>query len=421
MRKAFYLKINRDDAFAYRNLERWIEVSYLFGVDCYVLCDQERIKNTIIQKNLLLGKLIFINSDRKNDTEKIAQNITTNEKWLNAALAHMTTFWNANANGYDYFWNIDADDTFICLSSERIRELLALCESYAEEQQIDCFSLDMWRTVTRGTHWSFGVTYINARKNWKNIIEGHSTDPDYKNRDDSIRSNIDWFFTYLKEAERDLKLETFCFENLKFIHYAGDFIDKPVDSGFYHWKDGKLTFPILIYCFGMEEIGNLGIVEDIVRFEMNIEDREAQKVLAFYVQGWNVLWGNVVNYIDANYLISEKIAVQKRKKYIESCVKEPKIILFGVGGCFWDNYRRLKRDYKIEYVCDNDSRKWGKEFGKIKCISPGELKKIKNLFVIITVYEETVVNEIKGQLLELGIEHSEYLYGEHFCGLWNIV
>lgn len=198
MRKAFYLKINRDETFAYRNLERWIEISCLFGADCYILCDQERIKDAIIQKNLLLGKPIFISSDRNEENVKIAHNITTNEKWLNVALAHMTTFWNANVNGYDYFWNIDADDTFLCLSSERIRELLALCESYAEEQQIDGFSLDMWRTVTGGIHWSFGITYINAHKNWKNIIEGHSTDPDYKNRNDSIRSNIDWFFTYYK-------------------------------------------------------------------------------------------------------------------------------------------------------------------------------------------------------------------------------
>lgn len=421
MRKAFYLKINRDETFAYRNLERWIDISCLFGADCYILCDQEKIKDTILRKNLLLGQTIFIHSDRNTENKRIAQNITTDEKWLNAALAHMTTFWNANANGYDYFWNIDADDTFMCLSSERIKELLMLCESYAEEQQIDGFSLDMWRTVTGGGHWSFGITYINAHRNWHYIIEKHSTDLDYKNRNDSIRSNIDWFFTYLKEVEKNIRLETFCFENLKFIHYAGDFIDKPIDSGFYHWKNGKLMFPMLVYCFGMEEIGRLDIAKDIIRFEMDIEDREARGVLAFYVQGWNVLWKNADNYVEADYLISEKIAVQKRKRYIESCVEKPSVILFGVGRCFWDHYQELKRAYEIGYVCDNDSRKWGRKFGGIMCISPEELKGLKNLFVIITVYEKITVNEIQEQLLGLGIENSEHLYGEHFCGLRNIV
>lgn len=421
MRKAFYLKINRDEAFAYRNLERWIEVSCLFEVDCYILCDRQKIKDEIIQKDILLGETTFINSDRNAENERIAQNITTEEKWLNVALAHMTTFWDADKNGYDYFWNIDADDTFVCLSVERIKELLMSCEAYAEEEQIDCFSLDMWRTVTEGSHWSFGITYVNARRKWRNIIERHSTDSDYRNKDDFMRSNIDWFFTYLKEAEKDLKLETFCCENLKFIHYAGDFIDKPVDCGFYHWKDGKLAFPILIHCFGMEEFGKLDVSDDIIQFQMNIKDFEARAVLAFYMQGWNVLWKIAGNYIDADYLISESIAIQKRKRYIESCVESPSIVLFGAGGCFRDNYQELTRDYKIKYICDNDSGKWGKVFGDLECISPERLKEIKNPFVIITIYDRAMVSRIREQLCRLGIEHSEYLYGEHFMGFQNIV
>lgn len=421
MRKAFYLKINRDEAFAYRNLERWIEVSCLFGVDCYILCDQQIIKNAIIQKNILLGKTTFISSDRNAENEKIAKNIAKDEKWINAALAHMTTFWHANTNRYDYFWNIDADDTFICLSVERIRELLEICESYAEEHQIDCFSMDMWRTVTKGIHWSFGITYINARRKWREIMERYSTDSDYSNKDESMRSNIDWFFTYLKETEKDLRLETFCCENLKFIHYAGDFVDKPVDSGFYHWKEGKLVFPLLFYCFGMEEIGELNIAEDIICFQMDIKDSEAGKVLAFYVQGWNVLRKTADNYVDADYLVSKKIAIQKRKRYIESCVEKPDIVLFGAGGCFFDNYQELTRNYEIKCVCDNDSKKWGKAFGDLVCISPESLKEIKNPFVIITLYDEEIASKIREQLLKLGIEHSEYLYGEPFVGLQNIV
>lgn len=421
MRKAFYLKINRDEAFAYRNLERWIEVSCLSGADCYILCDNQKIKNEIIQKNILLGKTIFISSDRNAENERIAQNVVTDEKWINVALAHMTTFWSADTYGYDYFWNIDADDTFICMSVERIEELLELCESYAEEHQIDCFSLDMWRTVTGGSHWSFGITYINTHRKWRSIIERHSTDSDYRNKDDYMRSNIDWFFTYLKEVEKDLKLETFCCENLKFIHYAGDFVDKPVDSGFYHWTAGKLTFPILIHCFGMEEFGKLDISDDIIRFQMGIRDCEARAVLAFYVQGWNVLWKTADSYVDADYLVSERIAIQKRKRYIESCVENPSIVLFGAGGCFRDNYQKLIKDYEIKCVCDNDSRKWGKVFGGLKCISPESLKEIENPFVIITLYDEAMAFGIREQLCELGIEHSEYLYGDHFVGLQNIV
>nr|MDE7477271.1 hypothetical protein [Lachnospiraceae bacterium] len=145
MKKAMYLKINRKEEFAFRNLGRWIDVSYLMNADCYILCDDDDIKRKIHNELLLSGNCKFIRSDKNFLNKKIVEKIA-NRNWANAAYAHMTTFTHAKDNEYGSFWNIDADDTMVCLTIDRIMELLQCVELYAENKNIDCFSLDMWRT-----------------------------------------------------------------------------------------------------------------------------------------------------------------------------------------------------------------------------------------------------------------------------------
>ena len=65
----------------------------------------------------------------------------SNERWKNAGYAHITTFYHARQNGIDRFWNIDADDTFICLRKDRIIELLSQVEKKAVSDHIHLLSL----------------------------------------------------------------------------------------------------------------------------------------------------------------------------------------------------------------------------------------------------------------------------------------
>ncbi|MBN7573061.1 hypothetical protein C1H57_00400 [Clostridium sp. 2-1] len=80
------------------------------------------------------------------------------------------------------------------------------------------------------------------------------------------------------------------------------------------------------------------------------------------------------------------------------------ICIFGVGKFFEEAYEQyfLNRDIKVDYLCDNNPNKWGKEYKGIKCISPDELKKLKNVVVIPLIGDLRGVQE---QLDDMKIRH----------------
>lgn len=202
----------------------------------------------------------------------------TDDLWRNAGYAHMSTFWHAKENQHPYFWNIDADDTCICLSPQRACEMLSKAEMYTVENKVAAFSLDMWATRTKGVHWSFGITYIDNMIDWYDIIREHCEDEAFKA---GQIQNVDGYFSCLKMRE-NIKIDTFYIENLKFVHYSDDFLKRPDASGFSHWKDGRLNLPILKYCLGMEAIGSLQIAEGLVKLDIGIKDEETTDFLLDY-------------------------------------------------------------------------------------------------------------------------------------------
>lgn len=412
---AFYLKINRNTDTAFRNLERWIQVAYLFDRDCYIICDKEDIVASIYDKDILYGNTSIIKSISDEQVKKVVQRFSIGNRWFEAALAHMTTFYHSRKYGYDYFWNIDADDTFICLSIDRVKEMLEKCEEYTKFQATDCLSLDMWRTIFKGLHWSFGITFTRNEKEWIKLIEMHSLDAEFQRMEINSRSHIDGFFTYLKSAESSLKIDTCYFENLVFIHDSGELIMNPVNGAIYHWLCGKLHLPLVEHCFKLPEIGTICIADDVIRFEMDIKDAEAENVLRAYAKGWNIFSHHISQYIDYEYLLNPRIVLWKQKQYIRSCVKNAAIALFGAGKTFHQNQKYLKEGFGVEYVVDNNPLLWGKIFDDgIQCISPEKLSKIENVFVIITPFSKQDILEIKEQLKNMGIKHYESLFGDNF-------
>lgn len=85
----------------------------------------------------------------------------------------------------------------------------------------------------------------------------------------------------------------------------------------------------------------------------------------------------------------------------------PILVLFGVG-----IYGELALKYfkntniEVSYFCDNDTAKHGEIIGNIKVISPNELCKIDNLFIIITSKHH--VHEISKQLSEMDLNHTSF-------------
>lgn len=80
------------------------------------------------------------------------------------------------------------------------------------------------------------------------------------------------------------------------------------------------------------------------------------------------------------------------------------IVVWGAGNCLLRNLNRIQDFYELKYVCDNDVLKWGKEiYDGIYCISPAQLKEMKDVVVIICIDNVSVAFKIANQLLDMGI------------------
>ena len=196
--------------------------------------------------------------------------------WYGAAYAHGTTFQHAARNGYEQFWNIDADDTFFALSPSRLSELLMKVQNYATDKAISLFSLDMWYSRSRGNHWSFGITYTDDRIDWMRTMLNEDNIRGFIESKPGLR-NIDAYFSYLRN-KKAAKIETFCFENLRFVHYSNDLLRRGFTSGIFHWKEGRLRFPIAEHWFGLEDLGG-DIAKDVIRLSIGITEEESQEAM----------------------------------------------------------------------------------------------------------------------------------------------
>ena len=138
-KKAFYLKINRDEGYTVRNLRHWMETVRTYNnVDYYIICDNKDLQQKVVDN---LSKAFpdietrIIQSIINDETKHIIDRVT-DERWHMAGYAHISTFVHARDNGYDSFWNIDADDTRFCLNPDRCHELLDEAERYALSNEL---------------------------------------------------------------------------------------------------------------------------------------------------------------------------------------------------------------------------------------------------------------------------------------------
>lgn len=264
IRRAIYLKFHQQSFNAYACLRWWVEVARSLGGDLFVLCDLDSQKVPEDLRGYLL---------RSDEVLRAAMKSKLAEKWINAGAAHLTCFAHAHRQGYEEFWNIDADDTMFLMEKDAVVRSLHAAEQVARAQQIDCFSLDMYQTFQ--VHWSFGVTFTRRSKDYLGIVA--SIDPQavvaayppvndgqpFVRKEDGLvyrligyNGNIDWFFTYMRDRQL-INARSFYIENAYFAH-VGIFGYDPLGqliNGVYHWRDGKLwDRPVMADCIKIESI-----------------------------------------------------------------------------------------------------------------------------------------------------------------------
>ena len=278
----FYLKVNRPDRYTLRNLKTWLQAVELFDeYQIHIVCDNEELTNRFsdeLREYVEKPNVDIITSSYAEPIKIIVDQVVNNDRWNAAGYAHLTTFYHAYLTGYDNFWNIDADDTRICLDVLRIKETLDVVKDYADNHNISLFSLDMWASFFgTGKHWTLGITYTRDTKEAWDMINAHYDDETYPGRNQN--SNIDNYFRWLK-SEKGYSIESFYFENLRFIHYSDDFFHRVFQSGLSHWKNGFLHYPIIENCFGIEEAGSVPIDPNVVRLDIGITDKETGIAMA---------------------------------------------------------------------------------------------------------------------------------------------
>ena len=81
------------------------------------------------------------------------------------------------------------------------------------------------------------------------------------------------------------------------------------------------------------------------------------------------------------------------------------------GQCINDNLDKIREFGAVRYVADNNSSKRGKKIiGGLTCISPDEILKIDNAYVLIAIENPKTAFTIASQLLDMKMMNFDYIY-----------
>lgn len=271
----FYLKISKKQDYFYVIFQHWINIINELNADFYIVCDDIKLENRLLRRLVFKDSNIkFIRSQRTSKLEQIVKHIAT-PLWRKATFAHLTTFWHAKKYGIKEFWNIDADDTMLCLKPSECAKLIEEVQDYARKNDISVFSYDMWKSRTKGKHWSFGISFIRQNVDYFKYFRQNKDFcwiEKYKEFDNNW--NLDWFFNYLKDS-KNIKIESFYIDNLMFFH-VGDMLFNIIGSSVYLWHDGFVEFPILKHVYGDSILSKFPVSKDVVKFDTKMQLKHSQ-------------------------------------------------------------------------------------------------------------------------------------------------
>ena len=275
----FYLKVNRDIDDTLFCFQNWIDILNVMHRKFCILCDNKKLEKKILKD------ITFYDTDfsflKSKKYKKIVKEQRIDKKWINACFAHLTVFDVAVKESDNYFWNIDADDSFFVTDPKSAALILLRAEEYAEKKGLDAFSFDFWATKTAYKHWSFGITYTKPRKDWFLLLEKNQINwNDYRNL--TSVHNIDWVFSHLKNIAA-VNLSSFYVDKLYFIHF-GRFLGDIKNAFIAKWENGILSHLILSDIFKYPKAKfEIGTPEKIIEIS-NDEILTGRNGISYYLK-----------------------------------------------------------------------------------------------------------------------------------------
>lgn len=284
-KRVFYLKVNIEKSYSLLCFQHWINIIKLLDADFVIVCDSLSLKYIILKHIKFKNSNIkFIKSNRV--YEQHIKNFFDG-RWVKAACAHLTTYFHSNLNNVEKIWNIDADDTMILLPPQECVKIIERVELDAELKGYDCYSLDMWRSRTKGKHWSYGITYIQRPKKFLDCFYNFCVDESpFLNKKElcyNTSFNIDWFVTFLKNSNLIIA-ETFYVENMCFIHWAHNlFLEQVISNCLVIWKENQIYYPIIKALMQSDKYAFINISKDCIKYDFNLTEQQGITFLCDYV------------------------------------------------------------------------------------------------------------------------------------------
>ncbi|HCT89982.1 MAG TPA: hypothetical protein DF613_01165 [Lachnospiraceae bacterium] len=91
--------------------------------------------------------------------------------------------------------------------------------------------------------------------------------------------------------------------------------------------------------------------------------------------------------------------------------KNKEVVLWGIGKCFSENLPKVKEICGVRYICDNDeSRKKSVDLQGMVYIPPHDLRRLKNIFVILMFENISYAFQVVRQLIDMGIFDFDIVY-----------
>lgn len=107
----------------------------------------------------------------------------------------------------------------------------------------------------------------------------------------------------------------------------------------------------------------------------------------------------------------EQTLIVDKPKRLKEKTGLKNLVMFGTGGCYKRNYQNVMAYGKVQYVCDNNDKLWGRELAEgVRCISPEKLRDVENVYVIIMLEDARNAFSITNQLLDIGIRDFDFYY-----------
>lgn len=273
-KNAMFFKVNRISEYSLACIHRWMDIAEAMNSLVIIICDNPELEKQIFKHTWFKDPNIRVVTSKRSIYSSFISNIAS-KSWKNAACAHLTAFYYARQFGVSKFWSIDADDTMFLCESTKVVELLIKAMNYAENENINLFSLDMWKSRTFGKHWSWGITYVRDKDNlYEQLTQEKNakwTD-DYKDCFEPQNTNSDWHINSLVKRGFNIRIGTFYPNETGFIHW-GAHVFNPVGSYICKWKDGYISYPIM-EALGVKELSRVPIHYECVCFDIGVAQDE---------------------------------------------------------------------------------------------------------------------------------------------------